>query len=118
MVSCYDMKFPVLCSGLCWYTESWGGKCSQILATIMLLYNARENKVFTPSHFYLVIHKRSFAFTESEINFVHTPGARFSKLPVITGPVKLFCFLLQKGVSKVLKTIQLSYQLKKQNGLH
>ena len=32
-----------------------------------------------------------------------TPGARFSKLPVITGPVKLFCFLFQMGVSKLLK---------------
>ena len=31
-----------------------------------------------------------------------SPGARFSKLPVITGPVKLFCFPLQIGVSKVL----------------
>ena len=33
-------------------------------------------------------------------------GARFSKLPVITGPVKLFCFPFQMGVSKVLKVIQ------------
>ena len=30
-------------------------------------------------------------------------GARFSKLPVITGPVKLFCFPFQMGVSKGLK---------------
>ena len=35
-----------------------------------------------------------------------SPGARFSKLPVITGPVKLFCFLLRMGVSKVLKMVQ------------
>ena len=34
------------------------------------------------------------------------PGARFSKLQVITGPVKLFCFPFQKGVSKLLKIIQ------------
>ena len=34
------------------------------------------------------------------------PGARFSKLPVITGPVKLFCFPFQMGVSKLLKSIQ------------
>ena len=34
------------------------------------------------------------------------PGARFSKLPVITGPVKLFCFPLKMGVSKVLKMVQ------------
>ena len=27
-----------------------------------------------------------------------TPGARFSKLPVITGPVKLLCFPFQMGV--------------------
>ena len=33
-------------------------------------------------------------------------GARFSKLPVITGPVKLFCFPFQMGVSKLLKIIQ------------
>ena len=30
------------------------------------------------------------------------PGVRFSKLPVITGPVKLFCFPLRMGVSKKL----------------
>ena len=41
------MKFPVLRSGLCCYTEGWGGKCSEILATIKLLYNPRVNKVFT-----------------------------------------------------------------------
>ena len=42
------MKFPVLWPGLCCYTEAgWGGKCSEILATIKLLYNPRVNKVFT-----------------------------------------------------------------------
>ena len=35
-----------------------------------------------------------------------SPGACFSKLPVITGPVKLFCFPFQMGVSKLLKIIQ------------
>ena len=39
--------FPVLWSGLCCYTEGWGGKCSEILATIKLLYNPRVSKVFT-----------------------------------------------------------------------
>ena len=34
------------------------------------------------------------------------PGARFSKLPVITGPVKLFCFPFQMGVSERLKIVQ------------
>ena len=34
---------------------------------------------------------------------VLVPGACFSKLPVITGSVKLFCFPFQTGVSKVLK---------------
>ena len=34
------------------------------------------------------------------------PGARFSKLPVITGPVKLFCFSFQVGVSEGLKIVQ------------
>ena len=33
-------------------------------------------------------------------------GASFSKLPVITGPVKLFCFPFQMGVSKLLKIIE------------
>ena len=33
-------------------------------------------------------------------------GARFSKLPVVTGPFKLFCFPFQMGVSKVLNIIQ------------
>ena len=34
------------------------------------------------------------------------PGARFSKLPVITGPIKLFCFPFQMRVSKGLKIVQ------------
>ena len=34
------------------------------------------------------------------------PGARFSKLPVITGPVKLFLFSILEGVSKGLKIVQ------------
>ena len=29
------------------FTEGWGGKCSEILATIKLLYNPRVNKEFT-----------------------------------------------------------------------
>ena len=33
-------------------------------------------------------------------------GARFSKLPVITGPVNLFYFPLRMGVSKGLKMVQ------------
>ena len=41
------MKFLVLWSGLCCYTEGWGGKCSEIFATIKLLYNPRVNIVFT-----------------------------------------------------------------------
>ena len=41
----------MLWSGLCCYTEGWGGKCSEILATIKLLYNPRVNKVFTNSQF-------------------------------------------------------------------
>ena len=49
-------------------------------------------------------------FSLSVIRFVQDlqckcPGARFSKLPVITGPVKLFCFPFQMGVSKLLKII-------------
>ena len=41
----------MLWSGLCCYTEGWGGKCSEILAMIKLLYNPRVNKVFTSLHF-------------------------------------------------------------------
>ena len=50
-------------------------------------------------------------FTSEEPKAIHcmthtlSPGARFSKLPVITGPVKLFCFPFQMGVSKLLKII-------------
>ena len=32
--------------------------------------------------------------------------ARFSKLPIITGPVKVFCFPFQMRVSEGLKTVQ------------
>ena len=38
-----------------------------------------------------------------------SPGARFSKLPVIIGPVKLFYFPFQMGVSKDLNIILSSY---------
>ena len=34
------------------------------------------------------------------------PGARFLKLLVITGLVKLFCFPIQMGASKGLKVAQ------------
>ena len=40
------MKFLVLWSGLCCYTEGLGEKCLEILAMIKLLYNPRVNKVF------------------------------------------------------------------------
>ena len=35
-----------------------------------------------------------------------TALARFLKLAVITGPVKLFCFPLRMGVSELFKVIQ------------
>ena len=45
--------------------------------------------------------------------------ARFSKLPLITGPVKLFYFSFQMGSSfKSFENFTLKYQLKKENGLH
>ena len=50
-----------------------------------------------------------FELTAPSVPFVwhgSFPGARFSKLPVITGPVKLFCFPFQMGVSKALNIIQ------------
>ena len=31
-------------------SEGWGGECSEILATIKLLYNPRVKKVFTSLH--------------------------------------------------------------------
>ena len=34
----------------------------------------------------------NFSFTPLFYWICSAPGARFSKLPVITGPVKLFCF--------------------------
>ena len=48
------MKFLVLWSGLCCYTEGLGEKCLEILAMIKLLYNPRVNKVFT--HFHSLSH--------------------------------------------------------------
>ena len=54
---------------------------------------------------------------DNKMMFISKPGVRFSKLPVITGPVKLFCFPFQMGVSKVLTIVQESYQLNKQNEL-
>ena len=48
------MKFPVLWSGLCCLSEGWGGKCSEILATIKLLDNPRVN-IHSHSHSFTVI---------------------------------------------------------------
>ena len=46
------MKFPLLWSGLCCCTKGWGGKCSEILATMKLLWKSegKESIHFT-SHF-------------------------------------------------------------------
>ena len=44
--------------------------------------------------------------TNNKLSLHMVPGARFSKLLVITGPVKLFCFPFQMGVLKLLKVIQ------------
>ena len=38
-------------------SEGWGGKCSEILATIKLLYNPRSNIVFTGGHHICPFHK-------------------------------------------------------------
>ena len=77
------MKFPVLWSGLCCYTEGWGGKCSEILATIKLLYNPRVNKVFTS------IHKYSHDFCPGMFG----EAARCSKLAVDQFYHQLLLFL-------------------------
>ena len=50
--------------------------------------------------------RRNFTATKYTYFFFERPGARFSKRPVITEPVKLFCFPFQMGVSKLLKVIQ------------
>ena len=42
----------------------------------------------------------------SSLTAIQRPGARFSKLPVITGPIKLFWFPLRMGVLIVLKMVQ------------
>ena len=47
-----------------------------------------------------------FSWAPAPLSPPHCPGACFSKLPVIAGPVKLFCFPFQMGVSKLLKIIQ------------
>ena len=45
--------------------------------------------------------------TELEVRTLsYGPRARFSKLPVITAPVELFCFPLQMGVLKGLKIVE------------
>ena len=49
------------------------------------------------------------SFNKVGIYLMWWPGDRFSKLPVITGPVKLFCFPFQMGVSKGLNITQQSY---------
>ena len=45
-----------------------------------------------------------FAATRETV--ISYPGARFSKLPIVTGPVKVFCFPFQMRVSEGLKTVQ------------
>ena len=52
----------------------------------------------------ILMTKLGYLLKENFFDFL--PGARFSKLPVITGPVKLFCFPFQMGVSKGLKIVQ------------
>ena len=42
----------------------------------------------------------------SPMKITRSHGARFSKLPVITGPVIMFCFSFQMRVSKRLKVAQ------------
>ena len=68
------MKFQVLCSGLCCYTEGWGGKCSDAFATIKLLKNPRANKVFTSLHWWLWSLLKFF-----EVHFPFLPLLFFSR---------------------------------------
>ena len=44
--------------------------------------------------------------------FKTSPGARFSKLPVITGPVKLFCFLILDVTFKRFENFTVKFSAK------
>ena len=68
------MKFQVLCTGLCCYTEGWGGKYSDTFATIKLLKNPRANKVFTSLHWWLWSLLKFF-----EVHFPFLPLLFFSR---------------------------------------
>ena len=55
--------------------------------------------IFRPKHMSLYLVYRYPATLARHFSFANTaPGARFSKLTVITGPVKLFCFPFQMGL--------------------
>ena len=86
------MKLPVLWSGLCCYTEGWGGKCSEILATIKLLYSPRVNKVFTHSlsDTHIVCHFCCLNRTVSgDIRLTTRYNSQGSKLEVIVHQARL-----------------------------
>ena len=65
---------------------------------------AKRNGITTMS--YLKCNLRVRKQSTSSCEKFLTPGIRFSQLPLITGPVKLFCFLFQMGVLKGLKMVQ------------
>ena len=55
----------------------------------------------------LILREGPIGLECEHFSFIYSgPGARFSKLPVITGPVKLFCFPFQIRVSKGLEIVQ------------
>ena len=49
------MKFPVLWCGLCYYTEAWGGKFSEILATINPRVNIHSLTILAPPSAFLCL---------------------------------------------------------------
>ena len=70
------MKFPVLWSGVCRYTEGWGGKGLEILATIKLLYNPRVNEVFTLLHFTCELRPVNCDLSPATCHLQKKPAAR------------------------------------------
>ena len=64
-------------------SEGWGGKCSEILATIKLLYNPRVNKVFTFTFTSYFKMNRTFLPFLLRIPFIITRGTGVIKLSTI-----------------------------------
>ena len=62
--------------------------------------NLRFSRAFLNVLEYIFVSRNLIVPPLTRVDSRTAPGARFSKLPVITGPVKLFCFSFQMRVSK------------------